>query len=209
MSKYYIIDTSSLLNLVRYYCPFDDEKALYAEIQKQFSSNTFILMKGTFNEWIRSAKGIIVKEIPYLKEIKKELLQFPLKKKLHKRIDEHWTNNTVKNRLNEVEYDKEKRIYLDSSDGQMILFALETKLKKQQKKSSDGILFPLEKNKPSSTQDQYIIVTEETKTDNDNKCFKKIPKICEQENITCITLPKLIKEFCPFLKIMNRKNLSN
>ena len=45
-----------------------------------------------------------------------------------------------------------------------------------------------------TNKDKYIIVTEETPTNNDNKLFKKIPTICKMQNIKCISLVELLKE---------------
>jgi Domain of unknown function (DUF4411) len=39
-----------------------------------------------------------------------------------------------------------------------------------------------------------IVVTEETKTANDNKIFKKIPENCKEIDIECCSLPKLLKD---------------
>ena len=41
---------------------------------------------------------------------------------------------------------------------------------------------------------ESIIVTEESKSVNDKKLFKKIPLICEHEKIPCIALPEMLKK---------------
>jgi hypothetical protein len=38
------------------------------------------------------------------------------------------------------------------------------------------------------------VVTEETKSANDNKTFRKIPENCKEINIECCTLPNLLKD---------------
>lgn len=43
-------------------------------------------------------------------------------------------------------------------------------------------------------KNHYTIITEETVTSNDNKLFKKIPLLCQEQRIKCITLPDLFKE---------------
>ena len=66
------------------------------------------------------------------------------------------------------EYRGRKRIYLRSADSQLVLTALSDKA-------------------------QLTIVTDESKFQNDGKDFKKIPIICDFENIPCISLPDLLQ----------------
>lgn len=50
-------------------------------------------------------------------------------------------------------------------------------------------------------KDNRVIVTEESKVPNDNKVFKKIPMICEIEEIECIKLPQLLIKIDSCVKI--------
>jgi hypothetical protein len=44
-----------------------------------------------------------------------------------------------------------------------------------------------------NTEEDVYIVTEETSESNDNKLFVKIPAMCRELGLKCITLPALIK----------------
>lgn len=70
-----------------------------------------------------------------------------------------------------MEFELEKTRYLKTPDANLLLYSMTIK-----------------NNKP-------IVVTEETKTSNDNKIFKKIPENCKEIGIHCCTLPVLLKEY--------------
>jgi hypothetical protein len=43
--------------------------------------------------------------------------------------------------------------------------------------------------------EEIILVTEETESNNDNKLFKKIPTICKELKVTTMTLPELLAKY--------------
>jgi hypothetical protein len=45
------------------------------------------------------------------------------------------------------------------------------------------------------SDEEIILVTEETESNNDNKLFKKIPSICKELSITTMTLPELLGKY--------------
>ena len=55
-----------------------------------------------------------------------------------------------------------------------------------------------------SESDVYL-VTEETTESNDNKLFKKIPAMCNELNIECITLPQLLKIYEKEINLLFKK----
>ena len=61
-----------------------------------------------------------------------------------------------KKKLTKNDYENEKVKFIEGADCQLILYAMKDK-------------------------ESNIIVTEESKSQNDNKLFKKIPLICDQE----------------------------
>ena len=182
----YVIDTSSLLSLVRYYHPFDKRKILYKFIEERFIQADFILLASTIMEIKRVAQGIILAQYPFLGNKKKGsppriVVQKNLDifdPELHKRIKSNWVNKKQEKRLRqfkrekefETEYDK----YIKGVDCQLILYAL--------------------KKRKSSCKKEVIVVTEETSQQNDQKLFKKIPQICKIENIKCQTLPSMLQQ---------------
>ena len=78
----------------------------------------------------------------------------------------------MKKKLNDVEFEKKKEIYLESADSKLILYGLEIRKKMRV---------------------PCTIITEETKTNNDNKLFKKLPAICKEVKLKVMTIPELLK----------------
>jgi len=64
----YLIDTNSLLSLVKYYLAFDNQNKLYSFVEEQFKSGTFILLKAVFNECKTLRQGLILDNLQFLKE---------------------------------------------------------------------------------------------------------------------------------------------
>lgn len=78
-----------------------------------------------------------------------------------------------KNTLLETEFENRKQAFLDSADAKLILFCI--------------------KSKDPLNLEKVVLVTEETKTDNDNKVFKKLPEICSLLDIEHCNLPTLLE----------------
>jgi hypothetical protein len=171
-----LIDTSSLLALVRYYIPFDKENSLKDFIKKEIDSGSIVIIDKVYEESKFISKGIIIDELYFLKEKKRhyktdELLPAP---KFFKILDNQLCYVSQKNRLNTAEYELYRNNYLDSADAKLILYCTKDS-------NSLGI-------------DNPILVTEETLTDNDNKLFKKLPAICSILGIDQCNLPTLLKD---------------
>ncbi len=175
----YLIDTSSLISLARYYAPFDEEKILYTAIHKMFIDHKCVLLESVFNEAKNVAKGIITKTYVFLKDIPREknisVIPPPLHikidnnwaVKLHNKIDNNWAVISQKAKLAAAEYETRKKKEIEKADFQLIFMA--------------------------QNQKNCTIVSEESKKENDQKLFKKIPLICKDEEITCIRLPEMMK----------------
>ena len=171
-----LIDTCSLLSLVRYYLPFDKENILFDFVKSKIESKKFIILDKVFEECRHIAKGVIVEKLNFLSE-KKNLVKtdelLPTKK-FFNQVDNSFTRQDMKKKLNNVEFEKEKKRYLETADGKLILYGLEIQKKKFV---------------------SCTIITEETKANNDNKLFKKLPAICEikEVNLKVMTIPELLK----------------
>ena len=61
-----IIDTSSLLSLVRYYLPFDKNGKLMAAIQALFESSEIIIIDRVVGEAKYNSKGIVLEKLPFI-----------------------------------------------------------------------------------------------------------------------------------------------
>lgn len=168
-----IIDTSSLLSLVRYYLPFDSKDKIYNFFKEKIEAGEIIILDKVVEECIYTSKGIVLDKLKYLSEKKfqvntKDLLPT---RKFYNQLENQFINASTRKILNEIEFETRKQEFLDSADAKIIL--------KCYSKSSKG--------------EKYIVVTEESEASNDNKSFKKIPAICKMLDIECITLPQYLE----------------
>lgn len=172
-----VIDTTSLVSFVRYYLPFDKADKLKKLLEKKFISGELIILDKVFEEAGRIAKGIVTEQLEFL-DNKKKLVKTELilpEQKFFKILENQLCYGAQKNRLNTVEFDLKKKEFLEAADAKLILFCLKDKNK-------------LELDKP-------ILVTEETRTDNDGKLFKKLPEICSILEIEHCNLPTLLRDY--------------
>ena len=150
-----VIDTCSLLFLARDLLPLDKNKNLFKFIKSKFDEKKFMLLDSVYQEAKHISKGIILQKFDFLKAIKKEE-NLALLSKDHNTIDNNWIAKGQRSKLQDNEYGVQKTRFIESADCQLILYAKRHK---------------------------YSIITQESKSENDNKLFKKIPIICGQEQL--------------------------
>jgi len=179
-----IIDTNSLLSLVRYYLPFDKKGILFNFFKKKIEEGEIIVIDKVYTQCLYTSKGIILKKLdfllekPFLKSAKAprntELILAPNTKKFFHLMNSAFVNNIVRKSRNitDVEFETLKNSHIEDADMKMILLCL---------------------NMIANGEKEVVIVTEETSESNDNKLFKKIPAMCKELEIRCITLPELIE----------------
>jgi hypothetical protein len=164
-----IIDTSSLLALVRYYLPFDINNTLYNHLKTEILEKRIIIVNNVIEESKYISKKIIREKLVYLFDsslksclIKEDNMVF-LKppKTFFNDLDNRFLVNGVKSKLRKEEYDNLRNKFLNSADSQIILYADYLK----------------------RTNEDVQVLTEETPTSNDGKIFKKIPSICKMINV--------------------------
>lgn len=182
-----VIDTNSLLSLVRYYLPFDKNQILFDFIKHKVETGEIILIDKILEEAEYLAKGLIMKELPFLKDkqflksaklpINTEFILPPAPAKFLRQVDNMFVNRVMRNRLTETEYDNRKTDFMNSADMKLILFCLNLQ--------RDDMLF----------EEELYLVTEETEDSNDSKLFKKIPAICKELKIKTISLPQMLNKF--------------
>lgn len=178
-----IIDTSSLLSLVRYYLPFDNKTKLFDFIKSEFKNGNLIIIDAVYDECVFTSQGLVFKSLHYLieKDFKKNFkLPFktkdlipPSTKKFYNLLDDKFRTPLSRKKLNEAEFEERKKEFLDTADARMIILAL---IKKNEK-------------------EEVVIVTEESESGNDNKDFKKIPAICKILDIKVMTLPEILQVY--------------
>lgn len=168
-----LIDTSSLLSLVRYYLPFDKNKILFNFIRTKIENKDIFVLDKVYEECEYTSKGLVVKELDYLKDKKNIIKTTDIlpNQKFFNQLENQFINGSIKNKLTDVEFENRKNEFLDSADAKLLLYSL------------------LNRN------DEIVIVSEETEASNDNKSFKKLPAICKILEIDVLTLPELLDRY--------------
>lgn len=63
-----VIDTNSLLSLVRYYLPFDKKEILFQFIKRKIEIGEIIIIDKVLQECTYNSKGIVITTLDYLKD---------------------------------------------------------------------------------------------------------------------------------------------
>ena len=150
-----VIDTSSLLSLVRYYLPFDNDDKLKKLIQAKVESGEIIVLDKVAEECGYVAGGIVLQQLDFLADKKNQTKTTDLfpPKAFFNMLDNQFVNSQLKNKLNESEYESQKNKYLENADAKIILYAYS-------------------QNKLGKT---VTVVSEESSVGNDDKMYRKIP----------------------------------
>lgn len=168
-----VIDTSSLISLVRYYLPFDSQNILYDVIKEKIESKQIIVLDKVFDECRYTSQGIVVKRLEYLDDKKNQTKTTSIlpDQKYFNLLENQFINGSVKNLLlTSTEFENRKNAFLESADSNLLLFCQTNKV-------------------------DYTLVTEETAASNDGKSFKKLPALCQILGINVINLPDLLGGF--------------
>jgi len=180
-----VIDTNSLLSLVRYYLPFDKKGLLFEFIKSKIENGDIVIIDKVLEECMYNSKGLVLEKLPYLTDktflktakvpYKTDSLLVPNTKQFFHQLNNVFVNNIVKKSqgLSDVEFENRKSAYIESADMKQVILSLNLKAKGE----------------------QVFLVTEETESSNDNKLFKKIPAICKELEIETLTLPELIAKY--------------
>lgn len=180
-----VIDTNSLLSLVRYYLPFDKKEVLFQFIKSKIESGDIIIIDKVLDECAYNSKGLVLSKLPYLTDktflktskvpFKTNSLLAPSPAKFLRQLENQFVNSIVRRqkKLTDTEFENQKNAFLNDADIKQIILCLN-----------------LIKN-----GEQVVLVTEETESNNDNKLFKKIPAICKELEIETMTLPELIAKY--------------
>lgn len=181
----YIIDTNSLLALIRYYIQMDKDNILMDFFKNHLTSKQFIIIDKVLEESKYVSQGIILNYLSFLSDksfmkhaelpFKTENIIAPSPSKFIRQVEHQFTNNIIKTskKLTNEEYDSQIKLFLENADIKQILVSLN--------------IF--------RTGELVTIVTEETEISNDNKLFKKIPSICKILNIPTITIAELLEKY--------------
>lgn len=178
-----VIDTNSLLSLVRYYLPFDKNGVLFEFIQSKIQQGVILIVDKVLEECSYLSKGLILAKLPYLTDkaflksakvpYKTDDLIVPNTRQFFHLLNGVFVNAPLKRKLTPTEFEGQKSDFLQSADMKQVILALNL----------------------NKAGEQVVLVTEETVGSNDNKLFKKIPAICEALAIKTMTLPELLGTF--------------
>jgi hypothetical protein len=180
-----VIDTNSLLSLVRYYLPFDKKSVLFEFIKEKINQGEIIIIDKVFEECTYNSKGLVIKTLTYLEDkafvksakvpYRTESLLAPSPAKFLRQVDNQFVNTIVRNqrKLTDTEFENQKNSFLNDADIRQVILCLNL--------IKDG--------------EEVILVTEESEVSNDNKLFKKIPAICKELDIPTMTLPELLDKY--------------
>ena len=178
------IDSNSLISLVRYYLPFDIDNLIFDFLKQKIEEGVIVIIDKVLTECTYNSKGIVLKKLdflnnkPFLKKsktpYKTQDLIAPAPSKFLRQVENQFVNNVVRRqkKLTDTEFESQKNSFLQSADMKLIIFCL---------------------NLIKNTEEEIILVTEETEASNDNKLFKKIPAICRQVGVKTMTLPDFLK----------------
>lgn len=168
-----LADTSSLLIIVKYFIPFQKDKQLYNFLKEKFEEGALIMLDAVYNEAKYVSKGIILEKLDFLND-KSQLVKttdlIP-DRKFFNLIEHQFCDQTVRKGRNitATEFELEKTKFLDQADGKIILYSY------------------------YNNNENYCVLTEETKTSNDMKLFKKLPLIFDEIKVKHCNLTELLK----------------
>lgn len=177
-----VIDTSSLLSLVRYYLPFDKKRVLFEFFRKKIETGEIIVIDQVLQECTYNSKGIVLSTLKYLGDksfqkankvpYKTDDLFAPSPSKFLRQVENQFVNTVVRKQQNitETEFEILKDAFLRGADTRQVILCLNIQ----------------------KGEEKVVLVTEETETNNDNKLFKKLPAICRELEIESMTLPELL-----------------
>ncbi len=180
-----VIDTNSLLSLVRYYLPFDKKGVFFNFFKTKIKKGEIIIIDKVFQECTYNSKGIVLTTLDYLNDktflksskvpYKTDSLLAPSPAKFLRQVENQFVNTVVRRqkKLSDTEFENQKNSFLNDADMKQIILCLNL--------IKEG--------------ERVVLVTEETGSSNDNKLFKKIPAICKELEIETMTLPELITKY--------------
>ena len=180
-----VIDTNSLLSLVRYYLPFDKKGVLFQFFKKKIEIGEIIIIDKVLQECKYNSKGIVLTTLDYLTEkaflklakapFNTDSLIAPSPAKFLRQVENQFVNTVVRRqrKLTDTEFENQKNTFLNDTDIKQIILCLNL--------LKDG--------------EKVVLVTEETESSNDNKLFKKIPAICKELEVETMTLPELLAKY--------------
>jgi len=126
-----IIDTSSLISLVRYYLPFDKNSILFDFIKNKIESGEILILDAVLKECRYTSKGIVVDKFPYINQKKYQTKTDNIlpTRRFFNLLENNFINTSARAKLSDVEFENRKNKFLNSADAKLILYSMFSKEK--------------------------------------------------------------------------------
>ena len=123
-----VIDTNSLLSLVRYYLPFDKKGVLFNFFKTKIEKGEIIIIDKVFQECTYNSKGIVLTTLNYLNDktflksskvpYKTDSLPAPSPAKFLRQVENQFVNTVVRRqkKLSDTEFENQKNSFLNDAD---------------------------------------------------------------------------------------------
>lgn len=118
-----VIDTNSLLSLVRYYLPFDKKRVLFNFFKSKIEAGELIIIDKVFDECTYMSKGLVLSKLEYLKDknflktaklpYKTGSLIVPDTKQFFHQLNSVFVNFVMRKKLSDVEFENQKNSFLE------------------------------------------------------------------------------------------------
>ena len=167
-----LLDTSSLLAIVRYHLPFDTQGIILPLLRARYDAGEIIIIDEVWTEAKRTSKGLAFDTFESIFEpflIKKTPDLIPNKQFFHFLSNDFCDKAIIRLKdIDEAAFDLEKQKFIASADCRLVLLPF------------------------LDTGNKYIVITEETESTNDGKIFKKVPVLCKSAGIQCSTVSQYL-----------------
>ena len=178
-----VIDTNSLLSLVRYYLPFDEHSVLFNFIKTKIQTGEIVVIDKVLEQCRYIAKGLVIEKLDFLADpmflnsakqpYNTTTLLAPSPAKFIRMLENQFVVSVQRRKLTDIEFETLKNDHLNDADIKQIILCMHF----------------------LDAKEDTVLVTEETVDSNDSKLFKKIPAMCRELKIRTMTLPELIKQY--------------
>jgi hypothetical protein len=123
-----VIDTNSLLSLVRYYLPFDKKSVLFDFVKEKITNGEIIIIDKVLEECSYNVKGLVIRTLTYLEDkafmkvakvpYKTEFILAPAPAKFLRQVENQFVNTVVRKQrgLTDTEFDNQKNNFLNNAD---------------------------------------------------------------------------------------------
>lgn len=175
-----VVDTCSLVMIAKNYLPLDEDGNMITFVNQSFTNSELILLDTIRDEANFASGGIALNSMPFLKDkkivVKTTDLLPPAPQRFNNSIDNNFCVRLLKNELTEEEYIQQKDEFLKSGDAKIVVYS-----------------WKMQHDQPNIFEN-FSVMTEETRNQNDGKLFKKLPLICDFLNIKTISAVEFLNQ---------------